>query len=142
MQNFESFVVDDCIRLPAGDGSIGLVDHRDVAAVGVAALTTKGHENRGHLLYTESLSHAEVADILSRATGRRIRYIDIAPDDYRRELETNGWDLASVDSMLGLFDAIRAGVNLNRAVEDTQPALLGRPGIRFAQYARDRAHLI
>ncbi len=48
-------VVDDCIRLPSGDGRIGLVDHRDVAAVGVAALTRPGHENRAYLLNTQSL---------------------------------------------------------------------------------------
>jgi len=139
MQNFESFVVDDCIRLPSADGRIGLVDHRDVAAVGVAALTTPGQEGQAHILYTESLSHLEVAEALSQATGRPIRYVDISPETYLRELEAADWEQPSIDSMLGLFEEIRAGGNSDRDVDDTIQPILGRPGIRFSQYARDYA---
>lgn len=142
MQNFESFVIDDCIRLPAGEGRIGLVDHRDVAAAGVLALTTQGYENRGLVLATESLSHAEVAQSLSQATGRRIRYINIDPDVYRRQLEAADWDQPSIDSMLGLFDELRAGINSDSDAADTVQPILGRPGIRFSQYARDYASQI
>jgi uncharacterized protein YbjT (DUF2867 family) len=142
MQNFESFVVEDCIRLPAGDGRIGLVDHRDVAAVGVAALTEAGHENLGHTLYTESLSHAEVAEILTQATGRSIRYLDIDPDVYQQELEAADWERESIDSMLGLFAEMRAGGNDDRDASDMVVDILGRPGIRFSRYARDYAALI
>jgi uncharacterized protein YbjT (DUF2867 family) len=142
MQNFESFVVDDCIRLPAGDGRIGLVDHRDVAAVGVAALTAAGHEGKAHLLSTHSLSHSEVAEQLSEATGRSITYVDIQPETYRRELETAGWDKFSIDSMLGLFADVRAGKNSDTNVPDTVEDVLGRPGIRFNQYAKDYASSI
>ena len=139
MQNFESFVVDDCIRLPCGDGRIGLVDHRDVAAVAVAALTTTGHEGRGYVLATESLSHVQVAEFVSQATGRPIRYLDIPVNVYQRELESAGWEKPSIDSMLGLFEDLRAGRNHDSDVADSVMELLGRPGIRFAQYARDYA---
>lgn len=139
MQNFESFVVDDLIRLPSGDGRIGLVDHRDVAATAVLALTSAGHENRAYLLATESLSHGEIAEILSRATRRPIRYVDVDPDTYEQELATAEWDRPSIDSMLGLFDDVRAGRNRDRAVADSVREILGRPGIRFSKYARDYA---
>ncbi|MCP4982592.1 MAG: SDR family oxidoreductase [Gammaproteobacteria bacterium] len=139
MQNFESFVVNDCIRLPAADGRIGLVDHRDVASMGVAALITPGHEGKAHIMVTESLSHADVAKQLSEATGRSIAYIDIAPEVYQQELQAAEWDKPSIDSMLGLFSAVRAGTNSDTDVTDTVEALLGRPGIRFRQYAEDFA---
>ena len=139
MQNFESFVADDCLRLPSADGRIGLVDHRDVAAVGVRALTEAGHENRAYLLASESLSHAQVAQILSDAIGRSIRYQDIDPQTYRCELEAAGWSADAIETMLGLFAEIRAGRNDDRDATDTLQPLLGRPGIRFREYARDFA---
>lgn len=139
MQNFESFVVDDCIRLPAGDGRIGLVDHRDVAAVAVIALTADEHRNRGHVLSTHSLTHAEIAETLSQATGRAIRYLDIDPQEYREELEAAEWDQPSIETMLGLFQDVRAGSNSDSDVADSLQSLLGRPGIRFREYARDYA---
>ena len=142
MQNFETFVVDDAIRLPSGDGRIGLIDHRDVAAAAVLALTTAGHQGRGYLLAAESLSHAQIAEQLTQALGRPVRYQDIPPEVYRGELESAGWDQPSIESMLGLFDDIRAGRNSDRDVADSVDPILGRPGIRFAQYARDYADVI
>ena len=139
MQNFESFVVDDKLRLPTGDGRIGLVDHRDVASVGVKALTEPGHEGKAYMLTTESLSHAQVAEQLSEATGRAINYINIPPDTYQQELEAAEWDKGSIDSLIGLFAEIRAGQNTDTNVADTVIDVLGRPGIRFSQYARDYA---
>jgi uncharacterized protein YbjT (DUF2867 family) len=40
-----------------GEVARQLVDHRDVAGVGVLALSTAGRENRAYSLFTESLSH-------------------------------------------------------------------------------------
>jgi uncharacterized protein YbjT (DUF2867 family) len=142
MQNFESFVVDDAIRLPSADGRIGLVDHRDVAAVGVLALTTSGHEGRDYILMTESLSHTQIAEQLSQAMGRKISYQDIAPEVYQSELETADWDKPSIESMLGLFEEVRAVRNSDFDVTDSVEEVLGRPGILFAQYARDYAGVI
>lgn len=142
MQNFEYFVVNDKLRLPSADGRIGLVDHRDVAAVAVLALTVPGHEGKSHILGTESLSHAEIAQELSEATGRTISYEDISPIDYQRELESFEWDAASIESMLGLFADVRAGINSDSNISDTVEPLLGRPGIKFRQFAIDYASKI
>ena len=49
-------------RLPAGEGRLGLVEQRDVAALAVAALTDSGHQGKAYDLATESLSHSEVVD--------------------------------------------------------------------------------
>ena len=142
MQNFESFVVDDCLRLPCGDGRIGLIDHRDVAALAVEALTSSGHESKSYILASESLSHGEIADQLTTALGRSITYIDVTPEEYQQQLEDDGWDQDTVDSMLGIFDEAKAGTNSDRNVPDTVLEFLGRPGIRFRQYAEDYASVI
>jgi len=142
MQNFETFVVDDCIRLPAGDGRVGLVDARDVAAVGAEALITTAHDGKAYILSTESLSHTEVAAQLSEGTGRPIKYQDIPPELYQQELESDGWTKDDIDSMLGLFADIRAGRNSDINVEDTVKSVLGRAGIKFNQFASDYASSI
>ena len=142
MQNFESFVADDCIRLPSGNGRIGLIDHRDVAALGVEALTSSGHEGKAYIMASESLSHAEIADQLTTALGRTITYIDVSPEEYQQQLEADDWDQDTVDSMLGLFKEVKAGANSDQNVPDTLLEFLGRPGITFRQYAQDYAAVI
>jgi uncharacterized protein YbjT (DUF2867 family) len=142
MQNFESFVVDDCLRLPSGDGRIGLIDHRDVAALAVEALTDSGHEGKSYILASESLSHAQVAEQLTEALGRKISYIDTSPEDYRHQLEAEGWDEYTAESMIGIFAEVQTGANSDTNVPDTVLEFLGRPGIRFRQYASDYASVI
>ena len=142
MQNFETFVVDDCIRLPAGEGRIGLVDARDVAAVGVEALITSDHDGKAYILSTESLSHSEVATQLSEGAGRSIKYQNIPPEVYQQELENDGWIKDDIDSMLGLFADIRAGHNSDANMQDTVKPVLGRAGIKFKQFAIDYASSI
>ncbi len=139
MQNFESFVVDDQIRLPAGDGRIGLVDHRDVAAVAVEALTTSGHDGKAYDLVTESLSHAEVAEQLSEATGRTITYENISPEVYEQALHSSGYLKDGIDTLQGLFLDVRKGINSDTNVSDTVKDVLGDAGIKFRKFAQDYA---
>ncbi len=64
---------------PAGKAS--LVDARDVSAVAATVLTEHGHEGRIYdVTGPEALSNPEVAAIISRVTGRRVRYVDTSPD--------------------------------------------------------------
>ena len=142
MQNFEGFVVGNSMRLPSGDGRVGLTDHRDVAALAVEALTSSGHEGKAYIMASESLSHAEIADQLTTALGRTITYIDVTPEEYQQQLEADGWDQATIESVLGLFKEIKAGVNSDQNVPDTVLEFLGRPGIRLLQYAKDYAAVI
>ena len=64
----------------AGDAKISMIDIRDIAAVAGEALTGHGHEGKTYnLTGPESLSHAEMAEKLSSAVGRKITFIDISP---------------------------------------------------------------
>jgi uncharacterized protein YbjT (DUF2867 family) len=138
MQNFTSFMmINDDIRVPSGDGLAGQVDARDVASVAVEALTKNEHVGKEYVLCSEALSHGDMAEQLSQSTGRNISYVDLSPEAYRVELETDGWGEKSIHSMLGLFDDIRAGTNSDSRVGDTIKPILGRPGIRFRQFAKD-----
>jgi uncharacterized protein YbjT (DUF2867 family) len=64
----------------AGDGRIAMVDEIDVAAVAMAALTTPGHDGKSYTLTgPAALSYAEVAEALSMALGKPVRYVNITP---------------------------------------------------------------
>lgn len=138
MQNFLFFVVGGRIRLPAGEGRVGFVDARDIAAVAVEALSAPGHEGRAYdLTGPEALSHADVADQLSAATGRPVVYENISPDAYAQEKASQGWPTASIESLVALFADVRAGHAF--IVTDTVERITGRPPFRFHDFARDYA---
>ena len=141
MQNFHTFWVhgirtDGAIRLPTGDAKGSFIDARDIAAVAHVLLTTDAHANRAvDLTGGEALDHHEVAAILTRETGRPIRYEDVTPDAMRTALLGAGMPAPYAESLLGILGAFRAGFAAR--VTDAVPTLVGRAPITFAQYARD-----
>lgn len=73
------------IFAPIGEAPVSLVDVRDLAEVAVAALTGAGHDNKSYdLTGPEALSHAELADQIGRAIGRRIEHVQLAPEQMRQ----------------------------------------------------------
>lgn len=75
------------IAAPIGDARVSVVDVRDNAAVAVAALTEDGHEGRTYTLTgPEALTHADMAERLGAATGRKIAFVDASEDDMRQAM--------------------------------------------------------
>jgi uncharacterized protein YbjT (DUF2867 family) len=73
--NFRSTIAtQNAFYVAAGDAKVSMVDVRDNADVAVAALTEPGHEGKIYdLTGPRALTHAEMAEGLSEALGRRIR---------------------------------------------------------------------
>ena len=82
MQNYVGQItVNDTIVGTTATGRASLVDARDVAAVAATVLTDQGHEGRTYdVTGPQALSNPEVAAIISRVTGRRVRYVGTTPD--------------------------------------------------------------
>ena len=85
----------------------------------------------------EALSHAEVAAILSAATGKHFVYQDVAPETYRRQLIDEGASAYYADLILNLFTRMRERGTAE--IHDDIRKVLGRPAISFRQFARDYA---
>jgi len=63
-----------------GEAKVSLVDVRDIAAAAGEALIHPGHENKIYdLTGPEALSHAQLAEKLSTALGRSVRFADVPP---------------------------------------------------------------
>jgi uncharacterized protein YbjT (DUF2867 family) len=110
------------------------VDARDNAAVAVAALTESGHEGKVyHITGSEALTYREVADILSEAIGKKVRY-DSSRENYTKFLNKIGLD---AEEVLELDACVANGIGDGAAVTKTIFEITQRRPIRFTQFASD-----
>jgi len=127
------------VAFPAGHVAEPFTDAEDVAAVAAAALAGPGHANRvyevtGPRALTFSEAVAEIAD----ATGRRLRYQPISPEEYATTLIRDAsMPVEDARFLADLFTAIFDGRN-SRPTDGVQQAL-GRPPKDFSDYGRDAA---
>ena len=126
------------LHAPAGDMKVSAVDVRDIAAVAAHVLTEDGHQwQRYTITGPEALSHAEIADRLSRVLGRTIRYVDVPEDAAREWMLAAGLPAWQVDKVLDLYRYYKTGA----AQEVTYYVeRVGRKApIGFEQFVRDHA---
>jgi uncharacterized protein YbjT (DUF2867 family) len=124
-------------RLPAGSGRIAWVDTRDIAAVAFRALTEEGHDGKAYpITGPASLSMVEIAERLSAATGRRLRYENAAPEE-AHEMVERGLPPSMADFLISFYGSVRGGET--DFVTDTVPEVSGEPGRTFDRFAREQA---
>jgi uncharacterized protein YbjT (DUF2867 family) len=87
LANAGSIVAEGVLYGTSGEGRIGTVDTRDVAAVARTVLTEPGHAGRTYVLTgPEALSYGDIAATLAAVLGRDVRYVDVPPDRYEQTL--------------------------------------------------------
>jgi len=126
---------DGVVRWPYGAAETAPVDDRDVAAVAARTLYEDGHAGGDYVLTgPESLSQAEQVGIIGDVVGRRIRFEELSPEEFRTET-AGTWPRPVVDMLL---DAWAATMGRPAYVTTTVPDILGsaRP---FRQWAADHA---
>lgn len=141
-QNFsEGYLRDPILAgvLPMPGGAIAepIIDIDDIADVAVAALTEEGHKGRLYEVTGPRLmTFAEMADVLSEATGRTIRHIPISFEDFHANVATAGGDFVA-----DVFTAIARETLDGRNAHTTDGVMqaLGRPPRDFAEFARSAA---
>ena len=93
------------IRLPLGDTTLAPVDLQDVAKVAHAVLTTSGHAGETYVMTgPEALTMAQVAERISEAVEATVRYVDVDPEDKRREWLAAGYPPERANAFLQLFE--------------------------------------
>jgi uncharacterized protein YbjT (DUF2867 family) len=120
--------------LPMEDARIASIDVRDIAEVAARALTEPGHEGKIYpLTGPEALSMAEVAEKLSTATGKPIRYVNIAPEEARNAQLAAGVPPYTADALAELFAERRKGKE-SKVWPDIED-ILGRRATTFDEFA-------
>ena len=96
--------------LPMEDARIASIDVRDIAEVAAAALTEPGHEGKIYpLTGPEALTMTEVAENLSAATGKTIRYVNVTPEEAKQAQLAAGVPPYTADALAELFAERRKG---------------------------------
>ena len=136
MQNLLAMLRDGAIYTAAADGRVAMVDARDAAAVAATALTKDGHRGRTYTLTgPKALSFDEVANTLSRETGRPTRHVHVSPDKVRAALEGLGVAAWFADDMAKLHGMLAGGYE--DLVTDDVRAVTGSPPRDLVQFVRD-----
>ncbi|MGW4206311.1 SDR family oxidoreductase [Streptomyces sp. NPDC004726] len=116
-----------------GDGRLGFVDARDIAAVAAALLTDATCENREHLITgPEALSYGDAAALVSEAGGRQVRHVDVSPEEFSRRLIAAGHEPSFSAFLAALDTDIRKGTQEQLA--DTVGRLTGRPPLSLRAF--------
>lgn len=96
MQNFflvpRQIVETGSFSFAAGDGQMGMVDTRDVAACAVQCAATDRWDGQAlELTGPDSISYTNCAEILSKVSGKLVGYQPVTPKDLHDTIERAGW---------------------------------------------------
>jgi uncharacterized protein YbjT (DUF2867 family) len=142
MQNFLGLapaIRAGALPLPTGEASGSHIDSRDIADVAARVLTAPGDSHLGQrytLTGPESLSHGDVARILSGTLEREVRFVDVPGEAFCQAGVQAGLPPWFADLLTDAYLRVFATGGAARVTEDV-PRLLGRPARPFAAFARE-----
>jgi uncharacterized protein YbjT (DUF2867 family) len=133
-----SIVAKGALFLPMEDQRIASIDVGDLAEISALVLTRPGHEGKIYpLTGPEALTMTEVAEQLSAATGKIIKYINVAPEDAKKAQLAAGLPPYMADAIAELFAERRKGKESQ--VSLVAEGLLGRRPASFSEFAKRNA---
>ncbi|MBL8306211.1 MAG: SDR family oxidoreductase [Rubrivivax sp.] len=141
MQNFNTFWIHGIqtagqIFLPVGQAKGSFIDARDIAAVAAKLLTGDGLANRAFdLTGPRALDHAEVAAILTQATGKAIGFTDITPEAMLQGLLGAGLPKDYAEFLVLILGYFKAGYA--ERTTDAVQQITGQAPRSIEQYAQD-----
>lgn len=132
---------DDRLFVPAGRGRVAFIDVRDLGDLAAEVLASpQDHVGKGYeLTGPEAVTFDQVADMLSAALDRPIRYEPATVAGYARHLHRHGLPVVQMLVQTVLHVGLRRGDAAR--VDPTLPQLLGRPARSIHDYIVDHADL-
>ncbi|TGL85515.1 NAD-dependent epimerase/dehydratase family protein [Leptospira congkakensis] len=143
MQNFHTFWIsgikqDGKIYFPGGSAKTSFIDAKDIASVASVLLTTTKNENQAFTLTgPESIDHNEVANHLTKVSGKTIGYVDVNPKVFESSLVSAGLPKDYAAFLVMIAGALKDG--FASPIVDTVKTLTGKDPISFGQYAKENA---
>jgi uncharacterized protein YbjT (DUF2867 family) len=142
MQNWVNFAAAQLkagtYHAPHGNGAQSLIDTRDIAeSAAVILMNPSAHAGRAYnLTGGESLTNQQMLDIIGKAAGHPIAYVDV-PESAAREAMA-GMPPVMIDWFLSLHHAIKQG--WAAGISDDVRALTSHVPRRLADFAADNAN--
>lgn len=127
------------IRTAAGDGELGWIDARDVAASAAALLTDLVAEPRSDYLVTgpHGMSYPQAARIITAQTGRPVRVARMTQEEQAAAYQASGLPTAFAEALAAVERGIEEG--RENQVSTAVLELTGRPPRAFAEFVADHA---
>lgn len=141
MQNFNTFWVEGIkqhgkILLPVGTAKTSFIDAKDISDVVTKLLITDEFNNQAFdITGPEALNHDEVAALLTEATGRKIVYSEISPEDLRKAFFVAGMPEDYSNFLLTILGFLKEGYSAG--VTDEVKRILGREPRTMKNYAKE-----
>ncbi|MBI3598211.1 MAG: NAD(P)H-binding protein [Nitrospirae bacterium] len=141
MQNFHTFWIsgilkDQKIYFPGGNAKTSFIDTRDISAVASELLTSNQFTNQAFdLTGGEALTHDEVAAKISKATGKKIEYVDITSEAFQQALLAAGLPTDYVGFLAFIAGILKSGGAT--PVSESVYSITGKSPITFDEYATD-----
>jgi uncharacterized protein YbjT (DUF2867 family) len=135
-----TIIAQDALFLPMENARLSPIDIEDIAKIACALLRNgREHEGKSYdMTGPESLSMTEVAEQISRAVERNIRYVNITPAERRQALLARGGISAYFANALDEQVSERLKCAESRICLDAHKAFGVRP-TTFAEFARRNA---
>lgn len=122
----------DAIRWPYGAAETAPIDERDIAAVAVRALCDSAHAGQDYVITgPAAISHAGQVQVLGEVLGRRLRFDELTPDEFRRDTASR-WPAPVVEMLLSAWGAT---LGHPAYVTSTVAEVTGAPAHTFADWA-------
>ena len=141
MQNFMGYYPPDNqgnLYLPWGNGAVSFIDALDVGRAAAVTLAESGHEGRAYTLTgPAAFGIEEAAATMSRASGRKITYVDVPEPTAKSAMLGAGMPEWMTDAMMDLHAIDKAGYAA--AVTADVAELTGRPGRSFEEFVAENA---
>ncbi|WP_431234506.1 NAD(P)H-binding protein [Mycolicibacterium psychrotolerans] len=129
----------DVVAGPYASAALAPIAEADIAAVAAQALLTDELlGQRVPLTGPQSLTNAELVDIVGTVLHRPLRYREVPAEFVRQRFIDNGFPAEFADAYIALLaDTVTSPALVTHDVEK----ILGRPATPFAQWAHDHAAL-
>jgi uncharacterized protein YbjT (DUF2867 family) len=134
LREIPTIVAQGAFFLPMGNAQLEPVDIEDIAKVAFALLHSDGHEEKSYdMTGPEALTMTDIAQRISEAIGKPIRYVEVSPDNKRAMLLANGVSSFFTDGIDELFSERRLR-HQARVCLETHDKFKVRP-TAFAEFA-------
>ncbi|NIY63920.1 NAD(P)H-binding protein [Streptomyces malaysiensis] len=127
------------IRTAAGDGEVGWVDARDIAASAAALLADPGADARSDYLVTgpHGMSYPQAARIITARTGRQVRVERMTEQEQAAAYRASGMPAEFAAALAAVERGIKEG--REDQVSTAVLELTGRPPRAFADFVSEHA---
>ncbi|MFL5744877.1 MAG: SDR family oxidoreductase [Niastella sp.] len=128
------------LRLPLENIRMSPVDLRDVAKMGAALLAKGGYQGESlRVTGPEALSMADIAGIISKSSGKTIRYVPVSWDERKAALSSAGLPAYFIDALEE--QAAERRRNPEAIIDNHTHELFGLTPTTFEQFALQHRHM-